>query len=67
MIITQTFHRGHEEECGEEFFAVIPDDQELHESIRAVLDMIQGQITYKKYFIITIDTDLRKADVTEAV
>jgi hypothetical protein len=40
MIIKQTFRIGQEQECGEEFFKVVPDEPDLVESLQAALDVI---------------------------
>jgi len=67
MIITQTFYRGREEECGKQFFEVVPDDDDLQKALDTVLKMIRDSVTYKSHFIITVDTDRKSATVTEAV
>lgn len=65
MIIKQTFIKGTEIECGEEFFKAIPDNLELQESISEVLNVIRDNITYEEYFVIQVDTDNMKADVVD--
>jgi len=67
MMITQIFKRGEEDRCGEEFFALIPDDPDLQESLASALDCVLRNISYKEYFTMVFDTEKRSVDVVEAL
>ena len=68
MIIKQTFVRGEEERCGDEFFAVVPQDPDLIESLEAALDVILNSVYgYMDSFTLTLDTEKRSVEVVDIV
>lgn len=67
MIIKQTFVRGNEEKCGEEFFSAFPVDLEMEDALKDVLDVIYRGITYQEYFVIQVDTEKKTAEVIDIV
>lgn len=67
MIIKQTFRVGEEEQCGEEFFAMIPDDKDLQHSLEAALECVLRNVIYNEYFTLIFDTEKREVSVLEAL
>lgn len=68
MIIKQTFRVGEEEQCGEEFFAVVPDDPDLVESLEAALEVVLNSIYgYMESFTLELDTEKRSVEVVDLV
>lgn len=67
MIIKQVFKRGEEERCGEEFFAAVPQDPDLQESLEAALECVLRNISYIQHFTLVFDTKKRSVEVVEAL
>ena len=67
MIITQIFRSGDEERCGEEFFAIVPKDPDLIESLKEALEVVYNNLESFKYFTLRLDTEKRSVDVLEVV
>lgn len=68
MIIKQTFRRGEEEQCGDEFFAVVPQDKDLVESLEAALEVILNNVEgYAESFTLQLDTDKRSVEVMDVI
>lgn len=67
MIVTQIFRAGDEERCGEEFFAVVPKDPDLVESLEAALEVVYNSVDTFQYFTLKLDTEKRSVEVTDIV
>ena len=67
MIVTQIFRAGDEERCGDEFFAVVPKDPDLIESLEAALEVVYNSVKPFKYFTLQLDTEERSVEVVEVV
>jgi hypothetical protein len=67
MIIRQTFIRGNEEDCLDEFMTAVPSDPVMMESLSEVFSVIRDNVIYKEFFVIQVDTDAMTAGVVDVV
>ena len=67
MIITQTFWKDKEVECGDELIdsLPVPTDEALQRDLMDVLEVVQANIEYQRYFTLRVDTDRRAVKVVE--